>query len=131
MVVPNKFLAHVVIRPNDGSSPPYTVETEFTAAGYPQAFEHIQGLSRTFDGAIVSHRLQMLDGKVQSEYERVRFRPPDDSDTRPPLALPAPEKTKEGPALTVNGRPEWLGVFTPPKVKIKGFPSNSMEVCTK
>jgi hypothetical protein len=95
------YLAHVVFRPNDGGKA-YTVETQFKADSFVRAFEHIQGLSRTFDGAIMSHRISEMKWKG--------------GDT-PPLALPPPpeaaSKKDDNTTLPGNVIPAWCGVYKP------------------
>ena len=122
----SKFLAHVVLRPNDGGAI-YTVETEFQAVGYPQAFEHIQKLGRTFDGVIVSHRLHMTEqGSAGGDHEVMRFGVhggAQSADAKPPLMLPPPKEEDKAAALTVNSsRPEWCGMVKPGVPVPKPFP---------
>lgn len=55
-----RYLAHVQLRPHDGQ-PPYVVETEFQAVGYPSAWNHVLTLGRKFNATIMSHKLVEVD----------------------------------------------------------------------
>jgi len=91
----DRFVAHVVITPDDGGDP-YTVETEFTATSYPAAWEHVMGFGQKFGGRVTSHRLAMVGEKDTLTPPFVR------ASAASPLLLPAPAKE---PTLTVNVEP--------------------------
>jgi hypothetical protein len=57
---PRRYLAHVQLRPRDGS-PPVVVETEFQAISYPTAWQHVLSMGTKFDATIMSHKLIEVD----------------------------------------------------------------------
>jgi hypothetical protein len=80
----------------DGAAP-YTVETEFKAISYPQAWQHVLNMGHKFAATIMSHRLVEVDddGVIDGE-----------------LALPAVMAAERPPALTVKAEPkkaDWYG----------------------
>jgi len=57
---PRRYLAHVQLRPRDGS-PPVVVESEFQAVSYPSAWAHVLSMGTKFDATIMSHKLIEVD----------------------------------------------------------------------
>lgn len=108
-----RFIAHVILRPHDGQ-PQYTVETEFKAVSYPQAWEHVSRLGARFNATIVSHRIIEKEGDA-SEGETALFLPaPSAVDAA--VGLPAP-------TLTVNVEPlAWAKSVTIKMPEVKPFP---------
>lgn len=126
-----KFLAHVGMRPLDGTKP-YTIETEFSAASYPQAWQHIQQVAIKWKASIGHHRIQQIDenGELLPAGEPAVVIVPDADETkaalasvrRPPevIALPAPPA--EAATLTVNPVLDWLGKATMKMLPVLPYP---------
>lgn len=60
MTQPRRYIAHVQLRPRDGS-PPVVVETEFQSVSYPMAWQHVLSMGTKFDATIMSHKLVEVD----------------------------------------------------------------------
>ena len=92
-----RYIAHVMMRPMDGAAP-YTVETEFKAGSYHQAWQHVLNMGHKFAATIMSHRLVEVDGDGVIDGE---------------LALPAAMAAERPPTITVKAeepkRADWYG----------------------
>jgi hypothetical protein len=119
-----KFIAHVGMRPVNGDDA-FTVETEFEATSYPQAWAHVQKVAAKFNATVGTHRIQQIseDGEITDPPSIIVA--PLDADRgalaaarRPPLALPAP-----APATLPGNVPmAWLGAAKVAMPKVLPFP---------
>jgi hypothetical protein len=120
-----KFIAHVGMRPINGEEA-YTVETEFTATSYPQAWAHVQKVAAGFQATVGTHRIQQIseDGEI-TDPPSILVAPLAEvqglaAARRPPLALPAPPATSPGNvAAPVMA---WLGAAKVAMPKVLPFP---------
>jgi hypothetical protein len=119
-----KFIAHVGMRPVNGDDA-FTVETEFEATSYPQAWAHVQKVAAKFNATVGTHRIQQIseDGEITNPPSIIVA--PLDADRgalasarRPPLALPAPAPA----TLPGNVSMAWLGAAKVAMPKVLPFP---------
>jgi hypothetical protein len=121
-----KFIAHVGMRPINGDEA-FTVETEFDATSYPQAWAHVQKVAAKFNATVGTHRIQQIseDGEITNPPEIIRplsaLVVPAEAMAaarRPPLALPAPAPA----TLPGNVSMAWLGSAKVAMPKVLPFP---------